>query len=117
MSACICRLQADECTGSSGIYYPLQDGGQCAIQDCEKQVTTDNSAALVNALAEIDSLQTLVASHRMVQAKLLVEKYELGQVIKRKDAAMRVALDRLKAIAWPSAETMKVITTIKEALA
>lgn len=62
MSACTCTLRADECTGSSGIYYPLQDGGQCAIQDCEKQVTTDNTQTLVNALAEIEKLKGLLAT-------------------------------------------------------
>ncbi len=47
----------------------------------------------------------------------------LAEALERKQAelnkckaALRVALARLDAIAWPSAETTKVITTIKEAL-
>ena len=89
MSACICRLRADECTGSSGIYYPLQDGGECAVQDCEKQVTTDNSATLVNALADNE----------------------------RKSAALRVALDALKGAPDVDRVMETAITTISEALA
>ncbi len=90
MSACICRLRADECTGSSGIYYPLQDGGECAVQDCEKQVTTDNSATLVNALADNE----------------------------RKTAALRMALDAIEGtyIGWRGEKSGEAITTIKEAL-
>lgn len=87
MSACICRLRADECTGSSGIYYPLQDGGECAVQDCEKQVTTDNSATLVNALADNE----------------------------RKTAALRVALECLE-IQPQVKHIVDTITIIKEAL-
>lgn len=70
MSACTCRLRADECTGTSGIYHPLQDGGQCSIRDCERQVTTDNSATLIAALAEIERLQNFESDAKRLALEL-----------------------------------------------
>ena len=26
---------ADECDGSTAIFYPLQDGGMCSVRDCQ----------------------------------------------------------------------------------
>ena len=138
MSACTCTLRADECTGSSGIYYPLQDGGQCAIQDCEKQVTTDNSAVLVNALAEIERLKEVInlqvenyaelkeqneAQHGYFNSVMVendqARKY--AREIERKDAALRVALEALMHYQYGGSsykeQADNAITTIKEALA
>jgi hypothetical protein len=27
---------ADECDGETAVFYPLQDGGMCAVRDCNK---------------------------------------------------------------------------------
>jgi len=27
---------ADECDGETAVFYPLQDGGTCAVRDCNK---------------------------------------------------------------------------------
>lgn len=35
MSECSCHLNADECTGGVGIFYPLQEGGECSSRLCE----------------------------------------------------------------------------------
>ena len=34
---CTCPLGADECTGDSGIFWPLQDGGSCATRQCQEE--------------------------------------------------------------------------------
>jgi hypothetical protein len=33
---CSCPLGADECTGDSGVFYPLGNGGSCAVRPCQK---------------------------------------------------------------------------------
>ena len=38
MNECTCKLGADECTGDTGIYYPLQDGGMCSVRNCQKEI-------------------------------------------------------------------------------
>jgi len=42
---CTCPLGADECTGDSGVFYPLQDGGMCATRQCQKPQQLDYQAA------------------------------------------------------------------------
>lgn len=34
---CTCALGADECTGDSGVFHPLQAGGSCATRSCQKK--------------------------------------------------------------------------------
>lgn len=32
---CTCYEGADECTGDSAIFYPLQDGGEVSVRSCK----------------------------------------------------------------------------------
>jgi len=33
---CTCPLGADECDGQFGVFWPLQDGGSCAVRQCRR---------------------------------------------------------------------------------
>ena len=96
--------------------------------DAKAQVTTDNSATLVNALAEIERLKEVInlqvenyaelkeqneAQHGYFNSVMVendqARKY--AREIERKDAALRVALQYL------ADEYTYAITTIKDALA
>ena len=33
---CTCHLGADECDGQFGVFWPLQDGGSCAVRQCPR---------------------------------------------------------------------------------
>lgn len=37
---CTCSLGADECDGQFGVFWPLQDGGSCAVRPCQRPATS-----------------------------------------------------------------------------
>ena len=37
---CTCNLGADECDGQFGVFWPLQDGGSCAVRPCQRPATS-----------------------------------------------------------------------------
>ena len=103
--------------------------------DAKAQVTTDNSAVLVNALAEIERLKEVInlqvenyaelkeqneAQHGYFNSVMVendqARKY--AREIERKDAALRMALDAIEGtyIGWRGEKSGEAITTIKEAL-
>jgi hypothetical protein len=52
MNECTCPLGADECTGDTGIFHPLQDGGMCATRPCQgARPASDADHAVYDAMA------------------------------------------------------------------
>lgn len=105
--------------------------------DAKAQVTTDNSATLVNALAEIERLKEVINLQVENYAELK-EQYEAqggyfnsvmvendkakkdAKLIDRKDAALRVALDALalaNGFILEDGDLDHAIETVQEALA
>lgn len=89
--------------------------------DAKAQVTTDNSATLVNALAEIERLSIALTQANKAITTVAAD----GQAaIERKDAALLVALSSLDACenilpvgyGLTRVRALEAITTIKEAL-
>lgn len=37
---CTCNLGANECDGQFGVFWPLQDGGSCAVRPCQRPATS-----------------------------------------------------------------------------
>ena len=86
----------------------------------EPQVTTDNSATLANALAEIERLKAIHEINADTLNAMQVEIEQRDAVIERQSAALRVALDALMHYQYGGSsykeQADKAITTIKEAL-
>ena len=103
--------------GGDEFFKTLPHGGQM-------QVTTDNSAVLVNALAEIERLKEVINLQVENYAELKEQQEaqhgyfnSVLNSIDRKDAALRVALDALKGAPDVDRVMETAITTISEALA
>lgn len=87
--------------------------------DAKAQVTTDNSATLVNALAEIERLKEELGTNQKYTLELETHIGLQKEIIERKSAALLVALDALEyhtIQTRPIHSTDVAIATLREAL-